>query len=190
MKKEMGFDEFLKHSAAYFGLQWRLFRRRGIKRKVDRRMSEMGYSDYETYWQKVKTDPDEKAHLSKILTITISRFFRDREVFETLETKLLPVILQNRGEGELKIWSIGCASGEEPYSLSLLWKDRFEKKWPGVRISILATDLNEDLIERAKGGRYRYSSLREVNEERIQRYFRREGDFYILNQEIKEEIKF
>lgn len=150
----------------------------------------MGYPNYETYWQKVKADPDEKVHLSKILTITISRFFRDKEVFNTLEKRILPAILQNREEGELRIWSIGCASGEEPYSLSILWKERFEKKWPGVKISILATDLNEDLIERAKEGRYRYSSLREVDEGKVQRYFRKEGNFYLLNQKVKEGVRF
>lgn len=189
MKKEMGFDEFLKHSATLLGLQWRPFKRRGIKRKVDRRMAVMGHPDYEAYLERVKTDPEEKAYLSKILTITISRFFRDREVFDLLETTLLPPILQSRKEGELKVWSIACARGEEPYSLSLLWKERFEKKWPGIRISILATDLNEDLLVRAKEGKYRYSSLREVGKDWIQRYFRKEGDFYILDQEVKEGVR-
>ena len=186
----MGFDGFLKHAATFLGLQWQSFRRRGVKRKVDRRMAEVGLPDYKEYWQKVKTDPDEKAHLSKILTITISRFFRDREVFDTIGTRVLPALLLKKKEGELKIWSVGCASGEEHYSLSLLWKDRFEKKWPGVRLSILATDLNENLIERAKEGRYRYSSLREIHEERIEHFFRREGDFYIIHQGIKEHVKF
>lgn len=150
----------------------------------------MGYPNYETYWQKVKADPDEKVRLSKILTITISRFFRDGEVFNMLENSVLPTILQQREGNELKIWSIGCASGEEPYSFSILWKERFEKKWPVIRLSILATDLNEDLLERAKEGRYQYSSLREIDEEIVERYFRREGNFYLLNQEVKEGVRF
>jgi chemotaxis methyl-accepting protein methylase len=113
----MGFEEFLKETALVLGLQWRPFQRRGIKRKVERRIAQIGLSQFEEYLFRIKKDPSEQLHLSKILTITISRFFRDKEVFNTIETSLIPTILKQGREGDFNIWSIGCASGEEPYSL-------------------------------------------------------------------------
>jgi len=186
----MHFDEFLKEVAPCLGLQWRPFQRRGVKRKVDRRIIELGFSRFDEYLLKVQKDPEEESHLSKTLTVTISRFFRDKEVFDTLETSVLPAILKNREKGEVKVCAIGCASGEEPYSLSLLWKEKFEKDFPAVRLFILATDIDEKMIERAKEGRYKKSSLREVPERILRNYFRIENGFYVVDREIRESVAF
>jgi len=187
----MGFDEFLKEAAPLFGLQRRPFQRRGVKRKVERRIAEVGFSHFEEYLLKVQKDPEEQDHLSKILTVTISRFFRDREVFDFLENFIIPTIIKNRKEkDEFKIWSIGCASGEEPYSFLLLWKEKFEKNFPQIHLSILATDINEKLLERAKEGRYKKSSLKEVPKEVLKSYFNIENGFYILDRSIQESVGF
>jgi len=185
----MEFDEFLREVAPLFGLQWRPFHRRGIKRKVERRVAEIGLSGFEEYLLKVKKDSKENAVLSKILTVTISRFFRDKEVFDTLSQSIVPDLLQE-GSSELRIWSVGCASGEEPYSLALLWKEKFEQTWPQVSLSILATDLDGNLLERAKKGTYKNSSLKEVPERTVRKCFNNEGEFYILDQTIRESIEF
>ena len=187
----MEFDEFLKEAAPLFGLQWRPFQRRGIKRKVERRIVEVGFSHFEEYLLKVQKDPEEQSHLSKILTVTISRFFRDKEVFDFLENSIIPTIIKNKKEkDEFKIWSIGCASGEEPYSLSLLWKEKFGKNFPQIHLSILATDINEALLKRAKEGKYKKSSLKEVPEEILRRFFKIENGFYILDRSIRESVEF
>ena len=181
----MGFEEFLKETALLLGLQWRPFQRRGIKRKVERRIVQIGLSQFEEYLFRIKKDPSEKLHLSKILTVTISRFFRDQEVFNTTETSLIPTILKQKREGDFNIWSIGSASGEEPYSLSILWKERFEKNWPQIHLSILATDIDENMLKRAEEGRYKKSSLREVPEKILQSFFEMDEDFYILDRNIR-----
>ena len=157
----MEFDQFLKEISSLLGLQWRRFQKRGIRRRIEHRLVELGLASLEEYSQRIKEDPQEKSHLSKILTVTISRFFRDEEVFNTIETSVFPALLEENPT-ELRLWSIGCASGEEPYSLCLLWKARFEKDWPQIHFSVLATDIDESLLERAKEGRYKKSSLREV----------------------------
>jgi chemotaxis methyl-accepting protein methylase len=183
------FDEFLREAAALLGLRWRPFHRKGIKRKVERRVADAGLSNLKEYLQRVKEDSEEQRRLSKILTVTISRFFRDKEVFDTLEQSLVPDLLK-QDRGGLRIWSVGCASGEEPYSLALLWKDKFEQTWPQVALSILATDLDENLLERAKEGTYKSSSLKEVPEGTVRRFFKRENEHYILDQTIRESIEF
>ena len=186
----MHFDEFLKEVAPCLGLQWRPFQRRGVKRKVERRIIELGCSRFDEYLLKVQKDPEEKSHLSKILTVTISRFFRDREVFHVLETSVLPAILKNREKGDLNVWSIGCASGEEPCSVSLLWKEKFEKDFPEVRLSILATDIDEKMLRRAEEGRYKRSSLRETSQEILENCFKKEDGFFTLNPPVKKSVEF
>jgi chemotaxis methyl-accepting protein methylase len=124
----MDFEPFIKEAAPLLNLQWRRFKRGGIKRKVERRITELGLSHFEDYLSKIKKDPEEEGHLSQILTVTITRFFRDKEVFDLLENSIIPAIINNKKrEDEFRIWSIGCANGEEPYSFSMLWKETFGK---------------------------------------------------------------
>jgi len=185
----MDFESFIKEVAPLLGLQWRRFERGGIKRKVERRIAELGLSHLEAYLAKIKQDPAEKNHLSRILTVTITRFFRDRKVFDVLENSILPPKIEHKGAGDFKIWSIGCANGEEPYSLSMLWKERFEKRFPQIRLTVLATDVIQGLLERAKEGRYKKSSLKEVPEEILQRFFKIEDGLYILDKSVQENVE-
>ena len=187
----MGFDEFLKETAPLFGLQWRPFQRRGVKRKIERRIVEVGLSHFDEYLLRVQKEPEEQGQLSRILTVTISRFFRDREVFDLLENSIIPTIIKNKKEkDQFKIWSIGCASGEEPYSFLLLWKEKFEKKFPQIHLSILATDINGNLLERAREGRYKRSSLKEVPEEILRRFFKIENGLYVLDRSSLGSVEF
>jgi len=185
----MEFDQFLKETSSLLGLQWRRFQRRGIRRRIEHRLVELGLASLEGYSQRIKDDPQERGHLSKILTVPISRFFRDEGVFNTIETSVFPTLLKENPT-ELKLWSIGCASGEEPYSLSLLWKARFEKDWPQIHFSVLATDIDESLLERAEEGRYKKSSLREVPQDILGEYFRTETDAFLLNKRVGECVEF
>jgi chemotaxis methyl-accepting protein methylase len=186
----MNFDQFLREAAPFFGLQWRPFQRRGIKRKVEQRIVQIALSGFEEYLLKIRSDPAELNHLSKTLTVTISRFFRDKEVFDTIGTSLIPTIVKKEDKIDFKIWSIGCASGEEPYTFSLLWKERFEKIWPQIHLSILATDINENLLARAREGRYKKSSLKKVPQDILGSYFKMDNDFYVLDKAIRESVEF
>jgi len=186
----MEFNVFLREIVPLLGLQWRAFQRRGIKRKIERRIAQIGLSNFEEYSLSVERDSDERRLLSKLLTVTISRFFRDQEVFETLRQSVIPSLLEEENRKELRIWSIGCASGEEPYSLALLWEDKFKQTWPQVCLSILATDVDEKMLARAKEGRYKNSSLKEVPKEIVKIFFKREGEFYIVDPNLREGVAF
>jgi chemotaxis protein methyltransferase CheR len=186
----MEFDEFLKEIAPLLGLQWRPFKRKGIKRKIERRMTEIGVLNFEEYSVRIREDPGEQRNLSQILTVTISRFFRDKEVFQAIGQSILPVLVKEEDKEELRIWSIGCASGEEPYSLLLLWKEKFENAWPWIRFSIVATDIDERMLARAKEGKFKKSSLKEVPEGIARKFFNIKSDFYLLDGAIREGIEF
>jgi chemotaxis protein methyltransferase CheR len=186
----MDFEQFIKEAAPILDLQWRRFKRGGIKRKVERRIAELGLPTFEDYLLTIKQDPEEKSNLSQVLTVTITRFFRDKKVFDILGNSIIPSMIEHKGEGDFRIWSIGCANGEEPYSLSMLWEERFETKFPQIRLAILATDINKDLLERAKEGRYKRSSLKEVSEEILRRFFEIEDGLYIVDRSIRESVEF
>jgi chemotaxis protein methyltransferase CheR len=186
----MEFDQFLKEVAPRFGLQWRPFKKGGIKRRLERRITEIGFSSFEQYLQEIDHRPEEEDRLAQLLTVTISRFFRDREVFKILETTLIPNLLKAKDKKKLRIGSIGCAGGEEPYSLSLLWKEAFEKDHPEIQFSITATDISGSLLERAGDGRYKESSLKEVPEAIRRRFFKAENGVYVLDREIRDSVDF
>jgi chemotaxis protein methyltransferase CheR len=189
LREAMPFDEFLKDAALLLGLHGRAFQRRGIKRRLERRMADIGVSGFDPYLSRVNEDPQERNHLAEILAVTISRFFRDKDVFARMEASVIPSIL-GKGREELRAWSIGCASGEEPYSLAILWKEKFQDKWPAVRFILLATDIDEGLLKRARQGRYKGSSLREVPEDLRGSAFRPENGFFVLSQDIRQSVRF
>lgn len=189
-KKHMEFEVFLRQTALLLGLRARPFQRRGIKRKIERRIIEVGAHGFEDYLLRIQKDSQEEESLSRILTVTISRFFRDRDVFDRIESSVLPSLLEKKNSGKIRAWSIGCASGEEPYRLSLLWKERFEKRYPRIDFTLLSTDIDESLLQRAEEGRYKKSSLREVPREILQKYFAMDGDDYMIDPSLRESIEF
>jgi chemotaxis methyl-accepting protein methylase len=152
-------------------------------------MAGIGVSGFDQYLGRVKEDPEERNRLAETFTVTISRFFRDRDVFARMEGSVIPSILE-RGQKELRAWSIGCASGEEPYSLALLWKEKFQHRWPEVRFVVLATDVDEGLLKRAQQGRYKGSSVREVPEDLRGNAFSLENGFFVLTQAIRQSVEF
>jgi chemotaxis protein methyltransferase CheR len=131
--------------------------------------------------------------LLKVLTIHVSHFFRNPTTFEKLKTEIIPYLLtlrHNEGRGRLTFWSVGCANGEEPYSLALILKNFFPREVVKKQIAILATDVNANILETAKLGIYGEEGLVEVPESIRNRWFRSQNGKYHLLPEIKEMVEF
>jgi chemotaxis protein methyltransferase CheR len=116
-------------------------------------------ADYRTY---LEAEPDEWALLDSVAWISISRFYRDRRVFEQIERQVLPQLAASRGHGEIRCWSAGCAAGEEPYTVALIWHHSFSSQFPLLRLRIVATDIDPVALRRAERACYRPSSVREL----------------------------
>jgi chemotaxis protein methyltransferase CheR len=144
---------FLQWALPQLGLRWAGFRRvrRQVCRRIVRRTAELGLEDTASYRRRLEADPGEWAVLDRLCRVTISRFWRDRAVFEALRDEVLPAL-----GPRVSAWSAGCASGEEPYSLVLA------AGAAGVEIRVLATDADEALLARARDASYPPSSLREL----------------------------
>jgi chemotaxis protein methyltransferase CheR len=148
-------------------LRWRGFRkvRRQVYKKINRRLQELGVPNLEAYRLYLEDHPGEWATLDSLCWINISRFYRDRSVFEQLANEILPQLAERvvaRRESEIVCWSAGCAGGEEPYTLSIIWKNCFAKKFPQLRLRIIATDIDPLAIHRAERSCYRASSVRDL----------------------------
>lgn len=168
--------ELLQWAAPRLRLRWEGFRRvRGqVCKRVGRRMKELGLQSAADYRARLEADPTEWEVLDSLCRVTISRFFRDGRVFDTLRESLLPPLLSQaraRGETVFRVWSAGCASGEEPYSVSILYRLDLEPRFPELRLELIATEANAALLERADAGSYPTGSLEEVPWEGIFKAF-------------------
>ncbi|MGE5277115.1 MAG: CheR family methyltransferase [Acidobacteriota bacterium] len=187
--------ELLQWALPRLSFAWPGFRRvrRQVCRRIGRRVQDLKLPDWEAYRLYLETHPEEWALLDSLCRIPVSRFFRDRVVFERIGTEVLPGLAQAamaRGERRLNCWSAGCASGEEPYSLMILWRSELARRFPDLSLAIIATDIDEKLIERARAARYRASSLRELPSEWIDSAFARSGSVFELRQEFRQGIEF
>lgn len=182
--------EFLQWAVPRLGLRWAGFRRvRGqVCKRIARRFRELGLADFAAYRGYLERTPGEWPRLDELCHVSISRFFRDREVFTRL-TLLLDERAAAR-QRELRLWSAGCASGEEPYSLAILAAFALAPEHPGLTWHIVATDADPLLLERARRGCYRPSTLREIPSEWLPRAFDSRGEERCLRPLLREHVEF
>jgi chemotaxis protein methyltransferase CheR len=158
---------FLQWALPRLHLRWEGFRRvRGqVVKRIARRTRELALPDLRAYRAYVEQHPDEWPVLDALCRVTISRFYRDRAVFAQLEHVVLPALAARalgRGASTLRCWSAGCASGEEPYTLAIVWRSRVAPAFPSLGFHVLATDADAYLLERARTGCYDPGTLSEL----------------------------
>jgi chemotaxis protein methyltransferase CheR len=185
---------FLQWALPQLELRWPGYRkvRRQVCKRLRKRMSELGIADFAAYRQRLAADPAEWRVLDESCHITISRFFRDRGVFEALRTRVLPDIAARakREQRAARIWSAGCASGEEPYTLKILWDLEVAKIYPDVPLTVIATDVDEAMLARAREGCFKPTSLHELPPHLIEQAFERKGPLYCIKPAHREGIEF
>ncbi len=158
---------FLQWALPKLGRRWAGYRkvRRLVARRLRRRLRALGLANLDAYREWLALHDEEWVALDALLGIPISRFYRDRDMFRSVECYVLPELAeaaQRSGRTRLECWSAGCASGEEPYTLEILWRVRLQPIFPGLTLRIVATDSDSALLERARVGCYRASSLKEL----------------------------
>ncbi len=165
------FDESLRGLLNDHHYAWRGFRRkrRGLRTRLAQRVLELGLEGVSAYREYVGTHPAEISRLHEILSITVSRFFRDREEWARLEARFTDLA----GAARARAWSVGCACGEEPYTLRILWNRWNERAAVAVALDILATDISPVCLERARRGVYTESAVHDVPEALRRRHFHR-----------------
>jgi two-component system CheB/CheR fusion protein len=158
-----------------------------IKRRIFRRMALRGMEDAGEYLRFLRNDPVELQNLYQDFLIRVTQFFRDPQTFETLKEKVFPVLVKGRAPGTpIRIWTAGCSTGEEVYSLAIALLEYLEGETEMPAIKILATDLNEFALEKARAGVYLDNIEIDVTPERLRRFFVRQDGHYQISKAIRE----
>jgi len=184
---------FLQWALPQLDLRWSGFRkvRRQVCKRIARRLHALGFSDLESYRRRLAQDRDEWAVLDSFCRIPISRFWRDRAVFDHMASVILPRLAAEatRGQAPLRAWSAGCASGEEPYSLAIAFA-LGPAAQTGARIEIEATDSDEGLLARARQASYGPGSLKDLPDALRAAAFDKDGALYRIRASFRANITF
>lgn len=176
----------------FMGYSWRGYRRvrKGAKKRVSRHMAELGCRSISAYLEVLGADSEVLAECERRMSVTISRFFRDLEVWRVLGERVLPGLV-GQGRGRIRVWFAGCACGEEVYSFRILLRELGSAGGIALDAEIIATDLNPVCLERARRGVYHAGALRDAGPERQKRWFAPvEEDTLAVLPELREGIRW
>lgn len=167
------------------------YKRSSVMRRISRRMQLNYVEDLKTYIDLLREKPEEVRALADDLLITVTHFFRDPEVFEKLGSEQIPRIFSHKSQSEsVRAWSVGCATGEEAYSLAILLSEEAAKHDIAPQVQVFASDLHSRSLERARDGIYPGDIETDVNEARLKRYFHKENGGYRIIKEIRDLVVF
>ncbi|MBB4823767.1 chemotaxis protein methyltransferase CheR [Sporosarcina luteola] len=178
------YDEFIKNIKRKTGIDLSLYKEAQMKRRLTSLYEKKGFRSFSDYYQAIHTDNILLDEFLDRMTINVSEFYRNGQRWDVLDKKIIPMLLKDKKK--LKIWSAACSTGEEPYSLAMVMSGHVTRS----DISILATDLDKGVLERAKVGLYSDRSLKEVPKHVLQNYFVNEGQYYQVTDEIKRTVTF
>jgi chemotaxis protein methyltransferase CheR len=176
-------------------MRWPGFRkvRSQVCKRIARRLREIDLEDLDAYRRYLESHADEWARLDTMCRITISRFYRDRGTFHALETEVIPSLAsaaRGRGDHLLKAWSCGCASGEEAYTVAILWDARIAPRIPEIDLEIVAADADPQMLDRARRGTYTAGSLRELPEDLRRTGFEATSGLFLVADRFREYVSW
>lgn len=166
-----------------------------VQNRLEKRMAELEMKSVRDYFYHVKYDVSQKefSRLMVLMTTNETSFFRNEPQLLCFSDEVLPLLIQEKmqfkGTKNLKIWSAGCSTGEEPYTLAILILETL-KNLAGWNVEIIANDISEDVLQKARRGEYSGMTLRNVKPEILSRYYSKSGDVYTVKPEVKSLVKF
>lgn len=189
------FVRFLKWCLPRLNLRWPGFRKvhETVRKRLGRRMQALGLASLEAYRHRLETDPSEWRELDRLCRIPISRFYRDKAVYDALTSDVLPGCAdasRARGDRMLRVLSAGCASGEEPYTISLIWHLRVSKHYPDVALDLCAIDIDDGMLRRARTACYSAGSFRDLPSDLLERGFSRQDGATCLRDAFRGGVRF
>lgn len=190
---DVDFLALKKKIVAFTSIDCEKYKDSYLKRRISVRMRSTGCSNYSEYSHYLSSTPDEIQKLLEDMTINVTHFFRDKEVFNTIEEDILPVLIYEKVIKEsrmIRVWSAGCSSGEEAYSIAIILKELLDEEFDCFIVSILGTDIDEDSLETARIGSYMPRQVTEIPDEYLDKYFTFDGERYQISEEILRMAKF
>jgi two-component system CheB/CheR fusion protein len=180
-------NDILELVRVRMGVDFSHYKQTTIRRRIFRRMALRCLQAPQEYLELLQSEADEVQNLYQDFLIRVTQFFRDPEAFEALKEKVFPTIARNRPEGSpIRVWVAGCATGEEVYSLAICLMEYLDGRSQHPAIKILATDLNEAALEKARAGVYLDNIEIDVSPERLRRFFAKSNGHYQISKSIRE----
>jgi len=192
--KNNKYTAFLQWALPQMEMRWKGFRkvRRQVIRRIQGRIRDLELNNIDEYRQYILENEDEWVTLDSFCRITISRFYRDKKVFEILKNNALIYLadlLIEKNRNKLKCMSIGCASGEEIYTLKIIWETFLKNLYGGVELSITAVDIDSQMLKRVEIGEYNQGCIKNLPRELINECFIQSGSLFHLEEKYKKNIQ-
>jgi len=178
------YQDFIQQIKRKTGIDLALYKEAQMKRRLTTFYEKKGYTSFHDFFKALNGDADLLNQFLDRMTINVSEFYRNKQRWDVLENKILARLLKN--SQTVKVWSAASSTGEEPYTLSLVLSNYI----PLNKISILATDIDANAIQKAKIGVYPERSLQEVPISTKDKYFKKQGDYYEIADVIKQTVSF
>jgi len=180
--------EFIK---ANRGFDFSGYKRSSLVRRLEKQMQSLGIRQYNDYSEYLEVHPDEYAHLFNTILINVTSFFRDPKAWEYIDQEILPAILNNkRANEQIRIWSAGCASGEETYSIAILLAERLGLDRFKEQVKIYSTDLDEDALVTARQAIYPQVAIESIPAQYAEKYFEITNGRYTFSKELRRSVIF
>ncbi|MDQ0376861.1 CheR family methyltransferase [Amycolatopsis thermophila] len=186
-----GFQAILGHLEQTRGLDFTAYQRSSLMRRVARRMRVVGCSGYGDYLDHLQADSDEVRALFNTILINVTNFFRDADAWAFLRSEIIPMLLAERGpDDQIRVWSAGCASGEEAYSVAIALAEALGAEQFRRRVKIYATDVDEEALAQARQAVYTAKDVQELPADYVARYFDQTGGRYVFRDDLRRSVIF
>ncbi len=185
------FEALLRYLRDARGFDFTGYKRTSLMRRVRHRMDQAGYTSFEEYLDFLQASPDEFALLFNTILINVTTFFRDPEAWEYIGAEVIPRMLAERGPSDpIRVWSAGCASGEEAYTLAMLLAEALGADAFRQRVKIYATDIDEDALTQARAASYDAKAVESVPPDLLTRYFEKVNGRYVFDKDLRRAVIF
>ena len=190
-EKDPAFESLLIYLRQSRGFDFTGYKRSTLIRRVQKRMQLLGLEGFSDYIDYLEVYPEEFNFLFNTILINVTAFFRDASVWEFLQQQVLPNLIKNKADSEaIRVWSAGCASGEEAYTLAMLMAESLGTEEFRQRVKIYATDLDEDALSQSRQAIYSAKDVQALPGEFIAKYFESTGNRYIFRQDLRRSVIF
>ena len=185
---DLDFEKLLEFVRDARGFDYTGYRRPTLMRRVEKRMQAVGSSDWDAYRRYLESHPDEFVELFNVILINVTGFFRDQETWTVVASEVIPKLLEEHES--IRVWSAGCASGEEPYTISMLFAEALGESDYQKRVKIYATDVDEGALAEARDAVYSSRQLADVPEALRERYFLPVNDGFAFRTDLRRTVIF
>jgi two-component system CheB/CheR fusion protein len=188
---EEAFEALLRYMRDSRGFDFTGYKRTSLMRRVRHRMDQAGYGTFEEYLDVLQASSDEFAALFNTILINVTAFFRDPPAWDYLREEVVPSILAERGPGDpIRVWSAGCASGQEAYTLAMILAEALGPDEFRQRVKIYATDVDEEALAEARAAAYDAKAVESVPAELLDRYFEPVNGRYVFRKDLRRAVIF